>query len=321
MSSRLNINQLISMRYLLEEKNVSRAAKRAFVSQPAMSKTLNNLREVTGDPLLIREGTKWRLSPFAQSTIEKLIPAIDQLEQVLVKQPFDEKINTRKFVIASSDYFSNYVLPKIFFKLDSVAPNIQYQIQDWGLQRYSALEAGQIDIAAAAFLTTPTALENIEYKQFGDDNLVCMMGKHHSLSGRNISFADYLKYPHICISSSSDRLSMIEKYLAEQNKKQFVKISIPYYTAAFELLQESNCLLTVPLHIAGKMSENYDLKIANLPFISPSINYHLLWPKLLNNDESHIWLRANLINIMRQDFEEAKRKGIDCMALGLIKRV
>ncbi|NQZ10373.1 MAG: LysR family transcriptional regulator [Algicola sp.] len=315
MKRRLNVNQLISLRYLLEEKNVSRAAKRAFISQPAMSKILNKLRDVTGDPLLIREGMQWVLSPFARQTLKKLTPAIELLEQVLEPLEFDPASNDRRFTIASSDYFSNFVLPIIFCQLQSIAPDLCYQVVDWSMQKYCDLVAGKIDVAAASFVSSPSALDNINHTQFGQDHLICVMREQHPLASGTITMDDYLSYPHICMSNGTGQLSMIEKHLAKLNQQPQNKVSIAYFTAAMELLHQSDCLLSMPLHIAGKMCSQYSLKMVELPFSSPRINYYLLWSNLLNDDPCHSWFRNRLLEIMTSDFTQAKAQGSAQLAI------
>jgi DNA-binding transcriptional LysR family regulator len=302
MTTRININQLTSLRYLLEEKHVSRAAIRACVSQSAMSKTLQSLRNNTGDPLLIRDGNDMTISPYASSILEKLTPALEQLERVLLPTCYNEKESTSQFTIASSDFFCSQIFPKVFSELDTKPPNISYRILDWGPNKQKQLEAGQIDIVAAAFLTPPDLNDSIRGVKFGQDHLVCLMSKSHYLSNKTITMNDYLENSHICISGGGEKVSIVEEYLSKFNSKKNIKMSVPYYSAAIKIVEEGDCLLTLPLNVAKKMSQSFNVCYTDLPYTPPKLYYYLLWSKLTESDESHFWLRCNLLGIISREF-------------------
>lgn len=302
MTTKINFNQLTSLRYLLEEKHVSRAAVRACVSQSAMSKTLQSLRNNTGDPLLIRDGNDMKISPYANTVLKKLVPAIEQLEKVLQPTSYDEINSTSQFTIASSDFFCSHILPKVFSELNEKSPNISYRVLNWGPNKQKKLESGQIDIVAAAFLKPPNLTNGIRGVRFGQDHLVCLMSKSHQLSQKKMTMEDYLKSSHICISGDGEKVSIVEEYLLKLNHKYRVKMSVPYYSAAIKIVENSNCLLTLPLNIARQMSRSFDVCFQKLPYPPPKLYYYLLWSKLIESDDSHFWLRSNLLGIMARNF-------------------
>ncbi|WP_281560734.1 LysR family transcriptional regulator [Thalassomonas sp. RHCl1] len=311
MTGKMNFNQLTALRYLLEEKNVSRAAKRAFVSQPAMSKTLQNLRALTGDALLIRLGNDMVISPYAECLLNKLIPALNQLDEVMERKQFEPGKSQHTFTLASSDYFSNYVLPPIFTALNQQAPKAKFRVLNWSEKKTKALASGNIDIAAAAFLTPPALPEAVKSTLFGEDHLVCVMARNHPLARLPLSLESYSQSSHICVSGDSEKSSIMELCLQQLNHDYAVTLSVPYYTAAFEIIQNSDCLLTVPVHIAGKMAKDFNIIFTELPFKSPKISYYLLWPRLKEDDEPGLWLRSELHWQMSRDFECSKTQGLN----------
>ena len=302
MTTRININQLTSLRYLLEEKHVSRAAVRACVSQSAMSKTLQSLRINTGDPLLIRDGNDMKISPYASAILEKLTPALEQLEGVLLPTVYNEKESTSQFTIASSDFFCSQILPKVFSELNAKSPNITYQILDWGPNKQKKLESGHIDIVAAAFLEPPDLTQTIKGVKFGQDHLVCLMSNSHHLSNKTMTMSDYLENAHISISGGGERVSVVEECLSKLGTEKKIKMSVPYYSAAIKIIEESDCLLTLPLNVAKKMSKCFNVSFTELPYTPPKLYYYLLWSKLVESDESHFWLRSNLLGIISREF-------------------
>ena len=310
MKRKVNVNQLISLQYLLEEKHVSRAAKRANVSQPAMSKTLQSLRDITGNPLLYREGNDMKITPYAKSILKKLTPALSQLDEVLSLDIFDESISTEEFTIAASDYFSSYALPEMLMDLSFIAPNIKYEILSLNKSNYKALESGNIDIAATEFIDTPNLPDGVESVKIGEDGLVCIMNREHELANKEMSIEDYKRFPHISVS---DINSLVGQCLFNIDYLKMVKLTVPYYSTAVKLAQKSNYLFTVPLHIAARMSKYFKVKFKSIPSTSLKINYFLLWPKLKNHEESHQWLRTKLLKMMESDFEKSKSAGMEML--------
>ena len=111
--NRFDLNLLIALDALLREKNVTRAAERVFVSQPAMSAALHKLREYFNDPLLVRVGREMELTPRGDSLVEPVREALLRIQVMLGTQPtFDPKTARREFTVIMSEEAVPGVLPR-----------------------------------------------------------------------------------------------------------------------------------------------------------------------------------------------------------------
>jgi DNA-binding transcriptional LysR family regulator len=101
----LDLNLLVSLDALLEQRSVTRAAQQLGLSQPALSASLARLRRHFGDELLSRVGNSYRLTPLAAQLKPRLRLALDGVERVFTAQPeFDPAESTREFSLLVSDY-------------------------------------------------------------------------------------------------------------------------------------------------------------------------------------------------------------------------
>src|SRR3990167_7170427 len=120
---RINLNLLASLDILLQERSVTRAAERAFITQSGMSNTLQQLREIFKDKLLMREKNGMALTSFAKELQPQLHRVLQELGSLVINcRCFDPKKSTRVFKIALSDYLSALLLPKLLRVLKTHAP-------------------------------------------------------------------------------------------------------------------------------------------------------------------------------------------------------
>jgi DNA-binding transcriptional LysR family regulator len=129
----VNLNLLVAFQALLDEHSVTRAAKRMGVTQPAMSNTLAQLRQLFDDPLFRR--TPRGLEPTARALelAEPVRRGLALLGVALSAPAFDPRTAERRFVIAASDYVELVLLPPLTRALERVAPNVGVEVRPWGL--------------------------------------------------------------------------------------------------------------------------------------------------------------------------------------------
>ena len=101
----IDLNLLVAFESLMEERNVTRAARRVGLSQPAMSNALSRLRRTFDDPLLVRTPGGMTPTPAAQALIEAVHSALSQLRAALEQKPaFYAAASRRAFHVLTSDY-------------------------------------------------------------------------------------------------------------------------------------------------------------------------------------------------------------------------
>jgi DNA-binding transcriptional LysR family regulator len=143
----LDLNLLVALDALLREASVSRAAMRIGLSQPAASHALQRLRDLIGDPLLVRSGARMELTPRAQALRSPLAHALDQVRGLFIPDDFDAARSERHFRLMMPDLAVELLMPPLMAKVTKLAPNVTIDVVPWrGPAIFSAEFARTIDL-------------------------------------------------------------------------------------------------------------------------------------------------------------------------------
>lgn len=294
---RVNLNLLVALNVLLQEKSVTKAADKLFMTQAAMSKNLASLREIFKDELLIREKNYMVLTAYAERLQTKLQPLIEEIRSFIENgQRFEQSTSRRNFKIGMSDYVTSLVLPKLQAHLAKIAPSICLSIVTIDhLSDPSVFEQGEFDLAIGKdFGGNAIVNRHLLFKDKG----ICIVGNKHPLARqKKISLQDYLAYNHIAVLRSNDpnRPRMIDNFLAEMAVQREVIIELPYMEPILQIVSQSKELIgSLPQKIATHYQKHYQFTTFPLPFDLKPMEYYLLWNHRFDNDLGHTWLREQI---------------------------
>src|ERR1700738_2670481 len=143
----LDLNLLVALDALRREASVTRAAMRIGLSQPAASHALQRLRDLIGDPLLVRSGARMELTPRAQALRAPLAQTLDQVRSLFVPDDFDAIRSERHFRLMMPDLAVELLMPPLMAKLTRAAPNVTIDVVPWrGSAIFTAEFARTIDL-------------------------------------------------------------------------------------------------------------------------------------------------------------------------------
>jgi len=166
---------------LLTCANVTHAAAQLSVTQSAMSRNLSLLRDHLGDPLLIREGTRYLLTDRAKQLLPRLHSLMFDIKELFSGAKFDPAGCRRSFVMASSDYVAQYIFPSIVDAIHRVAPQVQLHYRMMESPMLEELGTLPVDLVATL---VPESPENLYGRHLGSDYPVCVMAENHPLAGK-----------------------------------------------------------------------------------------------------------------------------------------
>ncbi len=200
--NRFDLNLLIALDALLHEKNVTRAAERVFVSQPAMSAALQKLREFFDDQLLVRVGRDMQLTPRGLSLVGPVREALLQIQATLGTQPtFDPRTVQRTFTLIVSADALMRVMPTVLQRLSREAPGIRCHIEHFSETTLSRLEYGDADLFIGlnslrlfGLREFPESLRIVDLRPV---RWLCAVAKDHATVGDTITEEQYLALPHV----------------------------------------------------------------------------------------------------------------------------
>ena len=292
--AKINLNLLVALDALLEERHVTRAAQKVFITQSAMSIALGQLRELLQDEILVRSAQGMIPTQRAielQPQVQRLLHEI----KALVHPPsvFDPATAKRTFRIGMNDYTEFLVLPRLLTKIAKIAPNISLQVVNLNmLDQHELFTTERLDLAVGMFFekNTPLATEFL-FRESG----VCVARKSHPLIQKPLTLKRFLQAKHIAINLCPvPTLSRIDRALRKLGVERDVALGLPHMIAAFYLVRHTDHLLVSMRGMAEELIKPFNLAMQELPFVSESVDIFMAWPKLYTTDSAHTWLRTLL---------------------------
>ncbi|MCW8332136.1 LysR family transcriptional regulator [Photobacterium sp. SDRW27] len=297
MSQNINLNLLRTLKVLLDECHVSRTAERLFITQSAVSRQLNQLRELFNDPLLVRDGNRLLPTPKAEQLQQKLGGLLADCQALFASDEFDPETWQGNVVLSSSDYVAQYILPDIVERLQQQAPKLSLAYQLWLPDQLDQLADLDIQLVSTMLPQIPDGLCG---SSIGADYPVCVMRRDHPLAGKQaLSVDDFVQYSHLKVSGGGDKDSFVDRNLAELGLERNIQFSVPFFTSAFHTLCRTDMLMVIPEHIAFNMQHLFSISYVPLPIPVTEHKYWLLWHPRFDSDPAHCWLREQVLSVMR----------------------
>ena len=303
---RIDLNLLIYLNILLKEKSVSRAADKLGITQPAMSNALRRLRDLLGDPILVRTSSGMAPTERAKKMEPLVVEALSRAEVALqpVKQ-FDPINSSRTFRIMASDYIEVSLIAPLLGHLNKNAPNVTLDILTPSDASFSDLERGDIDMAINRFDHLP---DSFHQRSIWRDNFSCLMGPDHPAKN-NLSLEKYLESQHIWVSKTgigigtgmspmhSQKMGWVDEALFELGKKRKITLFTRNYQVAHYLLSTKNLIATIPTRAALVWLNTQGIHIAKPPFPIVPMEIKMAWSPVLHHNVGHKWLRDEIIKL------------------------
>jgi LysR family transcriptional regulator, nod-box dependent transcriptional activator len=302
---RFDLNLLIALDMLLREKNITRAAEKVFVSQPAMSAALHRLRDYFGDPLLIRVGRDMELSARGQSLVEPVREALLLIQATLGTQPtFTAATTQRQFTIIVSEEAVPSLLPAILQRATAAAPGIRLNFDLVSLNSMSRLEYGDADLCLCLdslrifeLRSFPDTLSSIQLRPV---RWICAVDRDHPTVGDSITAEQYFSLPHVFGRPSGHTASAEELARRILDVDLTVHYSVPSLLHLPLVLPGTRLVATLPERIAQMLPPPVKIKTFPLPFAPPPSHEILLWHKRHDSDPAHAWLRDLVIQLAQE---------------------
>lgn len=301
--SSVNLNLLLTFEALLEERSVSRAARRHGLSQPAMSTALAKLREIFADPLLVRTGRGMIPTPRALELLSLVRGGLTHLRTALDDQsPFDPALSSRSFQMAMSDYTEMLLLGPLLRHVGQIAPGVQIlarRLERIFIPPEAALRGGKFDVAVG-FFPEATALEpGTRSLDLAVEENVCIARKGHKLMGRRFTPRQFGAAGHVGVFYRPDTHGLIDDIMAGYGLRRRLQATTSHFLSVPYIVAESDLIAVVPAGLARIFSRVLPLEVRKVPIALPPLRTRLLWHEHGDDDPAHRWLRAEIVECLR----------------------
>lgn len=294
----IDLNLLVSLDALLEESNVTRAAERLHLTQPAVSTQLARLRQIFGDPLLIPapSGRGMARSVRATELMAPLKAALSQLEAVVRRQPsFDPLADTRRFTIAGSDQAVDVLGFRLMRSWATRAgPNVQLAFvaaeHTASIERF---ERGEIDLLIGSERMVPAWAKA---RKLYDERFVFVQRKGHPRGSAPLDLDAYCAQDHVLVSTSGGSFfGFMDEHLQALGRARRVALSVQHFTVVPDLLALTDYVATLPSRLVTRHSDTLD--VFELPFEARGFTMFAAWHPRSQVDPASVWLRETLADV------------------------
>jgi DNA-binding transcriptional LysR family regulator len=294
---RSNLNLLASFQALIEERSITKAATRMFLSQPAMSRVLDKLQEMFEDRLLVRtrrgfEPTRRALEIYDQ--LERVLPAIEEL---LRGRKFDPNEAKDYFRVAVTDHVALALLPPLMKKIAREAPGVRIEISAWDDTSFRKLETNALDLV----IWVNEAPSPLRSEELYRDRSVCVISKTHPLGKRALTAKRYMALEHLVISLIGTHQGALERALAQLGYRRNARLSIPFFAAAIPIIETTNMAATLPSRLAKRFSANAKIRVVPISIKLPEISYIQVWHPRNDAEPAHLWLRGLIKSVSAEE--------------------
>jgi DNA-binding transcriptional LysR family regulator len=294
---KIDLNLLVVLDALLDERNVTRAAARLGYTQPTISGMLTRLRDLFGDPLFVRTQRGLLATPRAQALAAPLKQLLADSQRLVARDVFDPASAKATFSISSNDYMQQALLVPLIKVLRDEARHVRIAITPPIIEGLAeALARGQIDLA----ITIPEfAVSDLRSRLLYREHYVVAVRPQHPLARRAAMTVErFCNYDHLVVSPTGGSFEgPTDQALARLQLRRKVRYSVPSFLLLPEMLQTDDLVALVPSRLLSE--NNKRLVVLNPPVDVPGFDVIAVWHPRVDKDIAHRWLRGRLVNIAK----------------------
>jgi DNA-binding transcriptional LysR family regulator len=292
--TQIDLNLLVLLDALLETHSVKLAARRMALSPSAASHALGRLRDLLGDPILVRAGRQLVPSARAGRLRGELRQVLEDVQRLLGPDHVEPAELRRIFTLASNDYTETTVFPALSRDLATAAPGVDLHSRPVGVDPAGLLRSGDVDL----FIGVLRVGDDLVGEPLFSDGFVCMLRRGHPALTQPWTAKRYAALQHVLIAPRGEPGSVVDSLLAGHGLERRVARVCTTFTAAPHLVAGSDYVLTVSERMAAAFAAQLDLEVRRPPLELPRFTVVQAWHRRVDADPAHRWLRGKVAALM-----------------------
>lgn len=296
----LDLNLLRVFDAVMTEQNLTRAANRLAMTQPAVSNAVKRLRDALGDELLIRTAHGVKPTARAESLWPAVRRALADLEEAVAPRTFELTNANITFRMAMADATAGLLLPPLVRLIESEAPGIDIRMMPLTTRDpRPMLLRGDIDVAIGFFPGVVAQLQGstetpVRHERLYAGHYVAVMRKEHPLAEQELTLDRYCDANHLLVSFSGRARGLVDDALVSVNRERRTLLTVNQFFTAGKVVAASDLLMVIPYHLIEATGMSNQLIFKELPFKLPEVHIDMLWHERDARSPSHRWLRTQL---------------------------
>jgi DNA-binding transcriptional LysR family regulator len=293
--SGVDLNLLVAFDALALELNVTRAAARVGLSQPALSKALNRLRDVFEDPLFVRRDRSMEPTPRARGLVAPIRLALADIARTLAPPAFSPAQASGTFRLAAIDMYEAMLCPRLIGRLRAEAPGVDIRVRPIDRSRLrEQLASGEVDLAIA-----PLAGDDADLltQLLWRDHLLTLIARTNPLA-RRLTTPLFAAAGHVVdaglvqVGPDGAANSVVDAVLASRGLRRRVVVVLPSFSLAPAIVAGTDLVATLPSKIVKVLRPTPGIRVLKPPLPLPDVTSHMIWHRRSDADPLQSWLRA-----------------------------
>jgi DNA-binding transcriptional LysR family regulator len=308
----LDLNLLRVFDEVMTERNLTRAAQKLAITQPAVSNALQRFRDAMGDELIKRSGREMVPTPRALALWPAVREALRQLQETITPSNFVPAEANTTFVLAMADATAAKLMPGLVEVMDHDAPGVSIRVVPLTTRDpRRLLDREAVDLAIgyfpAVFADLTARAQAGEAIAFAHQRLysgeyVCVMRRDHPLAGEPLTLDRYCAARHLLVSFSGRPFGFVDEALALLGRERRIVLTVNQFFTAGKVVAHSNLLTVLPRHFVNVTGFADQLVLRDLPYPVPTVQIDALWHHRVHRVRAHEWLRAQVATIASSTF-------------------
>jgi len=288
----LDLNLLLALDALLDERSVGAAAQRLHTSAPAMSRTLARLRRVLGDPVLVRAGRNMVATPRALAMQGEVRHLVEQARRLFTPpQRPDLSTLQRTFSVQATDIVASTIGAKLLSRIRAEAPGVNLRFVGESHEDTHSLREGVVDLELGQVrrVEPETHIELLLTEQ-----MVGVARKSHDFASGPVTLEDFAAAEHVVFSRRGRMTGPIDGLLAERGLRRRVVACAPTALGALFLIKGSDMVSIMPVPLISSVVKTLGLIAFDIPLELPAFELSMAWHPRYQADGAHAWLRQRV---------------------------
>lgn len=297
-ADKIDIRLLYMLETIHRMGTLTAAGDALGLSQPALSHSLNRLRDIFGDELFVRTSRGMKSTPRADelaSSARRILATVrTELSPV---GPLEPENLDRTFRLAMTDVGEMVFLPELIRHLRERAPKVNVVSVTLPPRHLAeALEIGTIDLAIGPLPDLAGA--DLRQQAIFDRGFVCLVSSDHPrITKGRLTLSAFLKEPHLVLSSPGRTVEVFERFMEERKLSRRIALSVPHVICVPFIIANSDLVATVPESVGIAFRSFPGLQVIDPPLESPRIRVALYWSARFSKDRGNAWLRSMITEL------------------------
>lgn len=285
---RLDLNLLPVLEALYIERNLTRAAERVGLSQPAMSNALSRLRGTLDDELFVRQGRTMQPTPKARQVALATQQALDIIREAMTAPAAFDLSEKRTFRLCGSEHVEYLIAPLMTMQLGDDIGNVNLRVlKPSPGEEAIKLKSGEADLVIDYQVPDDPELTS---ERLVDDRLVCLMRHDHPFSRERLTIEDLGRLQHVAPETAVNRF-FLDVFLKSKGITRNIVVRAPTVISMPILVENSDLVCTISELLADVIAQPERLRRFPAPLPDPTFPLFMIWHHTRDSDPANIWLR------------------------------